>query len=69
MSDSTRPLLPSPAAALRLIAVALLVIGFVSPGFAQNSFLWGTSSSTGVDEDGGLYVPAFIELELEQVRR
>jgi hypothetical protein len=65
MSDSTRPLLPSPAAALRLIAVALLVIGFVSPGLRRIRFF----SSTGVDEDGGLYVPAFIELELEQVRR
>ena len=56
MRNSTRLSVPSPVMASRLLAVALLGIGSISSAFAQNSFLWGTSSSTGVEQGGGLYM-------------
>ena len=56
MNNSMRPSLPSFVAGLRLLTVALLGIGFAGSGLAQDSFLWGTSSSTGVEEGGGLYM-------------
>ena len=56
MSNSARLSVPYPVVAVRLVTVALLGIGFIGSGFAQNSFLWGTSSTTGVEQGGGLYM-------------
>ena len=40
----------------RLVAVVLLETVFVSSGLAQDSFLWGSSSTTGTQSAGGLYM-------------